>query len=72
MEKEFINLNIGKQNVIKIDDYDDTEENTCGQEKNTIIKHVKILNKMVCYKCKINSSKFYNRNEYICEYCFLI
>jgi len=71
MEKEFINLKIGNQNVIKIDNNDDdTEEITCD-EKSLIIKHNKYLNKKICYKCKINISKFFNRSEFICQYSII-
>jgi hypothetical protein len=68
MEKEFINISIGKQNVIKIDN-DDDDEPTCGQieEKVKPIKQKIIPDKTICYKCKINKSSFYNRSEYICR-----
>jgi hypothetical protein len=72
MEKEFINLNIGKQNVIKIDN-DDEDEPTCGGK--TEVKPVKqryIPDKTICYKCKVNKSNFFNRNEYICRYYRII
>jgi hypothetical protein len=68
MEKEIINLSIGKQNVIKIDN-DDDDEVTCGrvEEKPMPVKQKVIPDKTICYKCKLNKSNFLNRSEYICR-----
>ena len=67
MEKEFINLTVGKQDEIKIEDEDDAEEIICGGEKIPERKKTKVTDKKICYKCKINSSKYFNRSEFICE-----
>jgi hypothetical protein len=66
MEKEFINLSINRENVIKIDN-DDDDEPTCGRPEPKPVKQKVIPDKRICYKCKINKSNFLNRNEYICR-----
>jgi hypothetical protein len=77
-EKEFINLEIKKNklnDIIKIENSDDLdndlEENPCGETDvpETIKPNIKkIINKSICYKCKVKNSNYLNRNEYICRY----
>jgi hypothetical protein len=70
---ENVNMEIKKNNgslIIKIENTDDLDnENPCGIEEDAIIKPIlkKILNKNICYKCKINKSNYFNRNEFVCR-----
>jgi tRNA(Ile)-lysidine synthase TilS/MesJ len=81
LEKEFIKMEISKEPkdtlpVIKLD-HDDTDMNFgCSAMENTEDLEIKpkikkIINKAICYKCKINKSQFLNRTEFICSPCFI-
>jgi hypothetical protein len=77
MEKEFINLEVNKDKIIKLEIEDDQNEEPlqCGgeeeMEKEIISKEVKLKksqpSKLICYKCKKEKSNFLNRSEYICK-----
>lgn len=80
LNQDFINMKIEKQQnplaTIKLDsnDQDDIDENVCGQENglDTIQPKIKkIINKKICYKCKVNKSNYLNRTEFICKECLL-
>lgn len=72
MEKN-IEIKLNNPNTIKIntDKNDLHEDNICGRDdiEPNIVKKV---NKSVCYKCKVNNSQFYNRNEYTCRLFFCL
>lgn len=73
MEKEFVNLEINKNqnNLIKLelDNVDDIDQPMCGEEEKDDIKPCikKITNKKICYKCKEKNSKYFNRGEFVCQ-----
>ena len=75
-EKEFIKLEINKNSItdiIKLDNTDDldgdADDNPCGESGYDSIKPKikKIVNKLICYKCKKNKSNYFNRTEFVCK-----
>jgi tRNA(Ile)-lysidine synthase TilS/MesJ len=79
MLKENINMEISSntnQNpIIKLENTDDLDQdNPCSLSENDLsIKpnSKKIMNKSICYKCKVNKSNYFNRNEFVCRECFM-
>lgn len=57
--------------VVKLEVQDDLDEPSCGVEDIIKPNMKKIINKLICYKCKSNTSSYFNRSEYVCKECFL-
>lgn len=84
LAKEFIKMEITKESkdlisnlpVIKLDHDENDMNYGCSamdynEEAEIKPKIKKIINRAICYKCKINKSQFLNRTEFICSPCFL-